>query len=312
MRVALDAQADAAKTLLRSLAGELGDDVVDELLEAPQGTDDEISAQRERVAALKGRLADLDDPRADRLATLADDLVEQSVWIIGGDGWAYDIGFGGLDHVLASGRNVNMLVLDTEVYSNTGGQSSKATPLAASAKFATSGKATPKKDMGMIAMAYGHVYVAQVAIGANDMHTVRAFTEAQAWPGPSLIIAYSTCIAHGIDMGTSMTHQKDAVSSGYWPLFRYHPDDDADTTPLRLDSKAPTIPVRDFALSEARFAMLQRTDPETSDRLLAMAQANIDERWRLYEQMAEVKRKMPAELAEELAEDDDAATGQEA
>ena len=314
MRVALDAQADAARTLLRSLASELGDDAVDELLEASQTTDAEVAAQRERVAALKARLAEIDDPRAARLEALADNLVEQSVWIVGGDGWAYDIGFGGLDHVLASGRNVNMLVLDTEVYSNTGGQASKATPLAASAKFATSGKGTPKKDMGMIAMAYGHVYVAQVAMGANDMQTVRAFTEAQAWPGPSLIIAYSTCIAHGIDMGTSMTHQKDAVASGYWPLFRYHPDDDAETTPLRLDSKAPSKPVRDFALSEARFAMLQRTDPEASDQLLAMAQTNIDERWRLYEQMAEVKRKMPAELAEEPAEDEDdeAETGQEA
>ena len=310
MRVALDAQREAAETLLRGLAGELGDATVDGLLTAEQNSDAGIAAQRERVADLTARLADLEDPRAARLSALAEAFIEQAVWIVGGDGWAYDIGFGGLDHVLASGRNVNLLILDTEVYSNTGGQSSKATPIAATAKFATGGKATPKKDMGMIAMAYGHVYVAQVAIGANDIHTVRAFTEAAAWPGPSLIIAYSTCIAHGIDMTTSMTHQKDAVASGYWPLFRYHPDDDQDTSPLRLDSKKPTLPVRDFALKEARYAMLQRTNPEASEELLAMAQANIDERWRLYEQMAEVKRSMPAEREAVDAEATD--NGQEA
>ena len=293
MRVAHDAHAHEARQLLRALAVELGDDYVDELIDAPQGTDAEIAAQRDRVAHLVGRLADLDDPRARRLATLAGNLVAQSVWIIGGDGWAYDIGFGGLDHVLASGRNVNILILDTEVYSNTGGQASKATPRAATAKFAMGGKTSPKKDMGMIAMAYGHVYVAQIAIGANDMHTVRAFNEAQAWPGPSLIIAYSTCIAHGIDMETSMTHQKDAVKSGYWPLFRYHPGETEEDTPLRLDSKAPTMPVRDFALQEARFAMLHRTAPDEADRLLDMAQADVDERWRLYQQMADVKRRVP-------------------
>jgi pyruvate-ferredoxin/flavodoxin oxidoreductase len=299
MRVAHDAQGAAARRLLTSLAPQVGGDLAAEILDASQSDDQEISAQRDRVARLTARLKELDDPRARHLGALAGELVDQSVWIVGGDGWAYDIGFGGLDHVLASGRDVNVLILDTEVYSNTGGQASKATPRGATAKFATAGKASPKKDIGMIAMAYGNVYVAQVAIGANDMHTVRAMNEAQAWPGPSLVIAYSTCIAHGIDMSTSMTHQKEAVTSGYWPLFRYHPGETAEDTPLRLDSRPPSTPVRDFAMKEGRFAMLARTAPEESKRLLAMAQADIDERWRLYEQMAEIKRRVPSTSPEQ-------------
>ncbi|MBI4260055.1 MAG: pyruvate:ferredoxin (flavodoxin) oxidoreductase, partial [Actinobacteria bacterium] len=199
--------------------------------------------------------------------------------------------YGGLDHVLASGRKVNILVLDTEVYSNTGGQASKATPRGAVAKFAARGKPTGKKDLGMMAMAYGNVYVATVAVGANDMQTVRAFTEAEAWPGPSLIIAYSTCIAHGIDMATSMSHMKDAVKSGYWPLYRFDPA--AEERPFHLDGKAPTMPLRDFAMAEVRFNVLARTDPEGSDRMMALAEEDVAERWKLYEQLAGVERSAP-------------------
>ncbi|MFT4108031.1 pyruvate:ferredoxin (flavodoxin) oxidoreductase [Propionicimonas sp.] len=230
--------------------------------------------------------------RAQRLLSLADELVDKSVWIVGGDGWAYDIGYGGLDHVLSSGRNVNILVLDTEVYSNTGGQASKASPRGATAKFATAGKATPKKDLGMLAQAYGNVYVAQLAIGANQQQTVRAMLEAQAWPGPSLLIAYSTCIAHGIDMATSMSHQSEAVSSGYWPLYRFRPGGDGH--PLHLDSRPPSTPVREFMLGEARFAMLARANPARAEELAALAQADADERWHYYSQLAGVERVLPA------------------
>jgi pyruvate-ferredoxin/flavodoxin oxidoreductase len=192
--------------------------------------------------------------------------------------------------VLASGHNVNVLVLDTEVYSNTGGQASKATPRGAVAKFAAAGSATPKKDLGMAATTYGDVYVAQVAVGANDIQTVKAFVEAEAWPGPSLVIAYSTCIAHGIDMSRSMSHQRDAVRSGHWPLYRYHPGHDAHTHPFQLDSKAPTMPLAEFAAAEGRYAMLARSDPERARELLTAAQADVDERWRLYEQLAGIER----------------------
>jgi pyruvate-ferredoxin/flavodoxin oxidoreductase len=227
--------------------------------------------------------------------SLADDLVRSDVWIIGGDGWAYDIGYGGLDHVLASGENVNVLVLDTEVYSNTGGQASKATPRGAVAKFATSGKETPKKDLGALAMQYGNVYVAQIAMGANEVQTVRALAEAAAWPGPSLVLAYSTCIAHGIDMKFSMTHQRNAVKSGHWPLYRFAPGPDEHTKPFRLDSRKPALPLRDFAREEARFAMLERSDPDRAHHLMALAQADVDERWHYYEQLAGVERSVPHE-----------------
>ena len=220
---------------------------------------------------------------------MADALVPTSVWIVGGDGWAYDIGFGGLDHVLASGRDVNVLVLDTEVYSNTGGQASKATPRGAVAKFAAGGKSGGKKDLGMIATAYGNVYVGQIAMGADMPHTVKVLAEAEAHRGPSLVIAYSHCIAHGIDMSTAMTHQREAVASGYWPLWRYDPAAvERAEHPLRLDSKAPTIPLRQFEEQEARFAMLERIDPERARDLSAKAQADVDARRHLYEQMAGV------------------------
>ncbi|MEP7018525.1 MAG: thiamine pyrophosphate-dependent enzyme, partial [Actinomycetota bacterium] len=204
---------------------------------------------------------------------------------------------GGLDHVLSSGRNVNILILDTEVYSNTGGQASKATPRGASAKFAASGKTSAKKDLAMIAQASGDVYVAQVAIGANEQQAVRALLEAQAWPGVSVVIAYATCIAHGIEMSTSMSHQKTAVASGYWPLTRYRPSEEAEGHPFKLDSKKPTVPIREFALAETRFSMLARSDHEHSEHLLALSQADADERWRLYSQLAGVERTVPHEVA---------------
>jgi len=296
LRLAYERHVADARRLLTDLAPVVGADVAREILEADQSTEAGIAEQRERVAVLKARLTGPDgalDGPARRLLSLADELVRKSLWIVGGDGWAYDIGFGGLDHVLGSGRDVNLLVLDTEVYSNTGGQASKATPRGAAAKFATSGKPTAKKDLGAIARAYGDVYVAQVALGASEMQTVRALLEAEAWPGPSLVIAYSTCIAHGIDMATSMRHQKAAATSGYWPLYRYHPSPDEGAHPFQLDSKRPTLPLRDFALTEARFAMLARSDPERSRHLLALAQADVDERWHYYEQLADEERSVP-------------------
>ena len=218
---------------------------------------------------------------------MADALVERSVWIVGGDGWAYDIGYGGLDHVLASGRNVNVLVLDTEVYSNTGGQMSKATPRGAVAKFAAGGKAGPKKDLALMVATYGNVYVARVAMGANDAQTLRAFREAEAYPGPSLIIAYSHCIAHGYDLRHGMDQQKAAVLSGHWPLFRYNPALAREgKNPLQLDSKAPSLPLRQYAYNETRYTMLAHADPEAAERLLDAAQEDVHARWRLYEQWA--------------------------
>ena len=246
MRLALDAQRDLAQMLVRELRAPIGEALATALLEAPQDTDEQIRQQRERVKELKAILPKLRSPEAGRLLAVADSLVVRSVWIVGGDGWAYDIGYGGLDHVLASGRNVNILVLDTEVYSNTGGQASKSTQRGAVAKFAAAGKSIGKKDLGMIAMAYGNVYVAQVAMGANPVQTVRTFQEAASWHGPSLIIAYSHCIAHGIDMTTGMSHQRDAVKSGYLTLYHYDPRlgmGGADQ-PLKLDSRKPTHAAR--------------------------------------------------------------------
>jgi pyruvate-ferredoxin/flavodoxin oxidoreductase len=220
------------------------------------------------------------------------------VWIVGGDGWAYDIGFGGLDHVLSSGRDVNVLVLDTECYSNTGGQASKATPRGAVAKFATGGRLTRKKDLGMLAASYGSVYVAQIAMGANDLQTVRAFHEAASFPGPSLILAYSHCVAHGIDMAHGMAHQKNAVKSGAWPLYRYDPRHaHHGDHPFRLDSRSPDLSYREFARTEARFTMLERANPEAAARLMALAQHDIDERWHFYEQLGEIERWSDEEVA---------------
>jgi pyruvate-ferredoxin/flavodoxin oxidoreductase len=296
MRLALDAQTNHARMLLDRLSPELGAEVVRELLHATQDTEPDIDRQRARVDALREALSRIDGAHAAdarQLLALAGDLVRKGVWIIGGDGWAYDIGFGGVDQVLSSGRNVNILVLDTEVYSNTGGQASKSTPRGAVAKFSAAGKGTAKKDLGAIARSYGDVYVAQVSMGANDLQTTKALLEADAWPGPSLIIAYSTCIAHGIDMSKSMTHQKDAVKSGYWPLYRYRPSETEGGTPFKLDSTAPSIPIRDFVATETRFAVLARTHPERAAELAELAQADADERWHYYEQLAGVERTVP-------------------
>jgi pyruvate-ferredoxin/flavodoxin oxidoreductase len=296
MRLGLDAQTDHARGLLMHLAPAIGTDLVAAILGARQDTEPEVEAQRERVATLRAVLETVDGPErsaAQHLLTLAGDLVKQGIWIIGGDGWAYDIGFGGLDHVLSSGRNVNILVLDTEVYSNTGGQASKATPRGAVAKFAAGGNGTGKKDLGAIARSYGNVFVAQVSMGANDAQTTRALLEADAWPGPSLVIAYSTCIAHGIDMSQSMSHQKDAVRSGYWPLYRFHPSEVEGGHPFKLDSAAPSIPIADFVATETRFAVLQRSDPARAAELAGLAQADADERWHYYQQLAGIERTVP-------------------
>lgn len=286
-RVSIDKQAQFAAELLQKLGSELGDTVVSEILNADQRSEADIWEQRERVEALKQKLQTLHSPEAKQLKAIADYLVKKSVWIIGGDGWAYDIGFGGLDHVLASGRNVNILVMDTEVYSNTGGQSSKATPRGAVAKFAAGGKPAPKKDLGMIAMTYGNVYVASVAMGAKDEHTLRAFMEAEAYDGPSLIIAYSHCIAHGINMQTAMTHQKSIVESGRWLLYRYNPALKAEgKNPLHLDTGSPKRPVSQSMYEENRFKMLTKSKPGDAKRLLQEAQADVNARWHLYEYLA--------------------------
>ncbi|HYB75027.1 MAG TPA: pyruvate:ferredoxin (flavodoxin) oxidoreductase [Candidatus Sulfotelmatobacter sp.] len=287
MRLALEVQRQRAEGLLRLLAPALGDELVEGLLGADQSTEAGIRAQRGRVAALREKLRALKQPEARDLEALADALVKRSVWIVGGDGWAYDIGYGGLDHVLASGRNVNVLVLDTEVYSNTGGQMSKATPRGAVAKFAAGGKPLVKKDLALLAMTYGNIYVARVAMGANDAHTVRVFLEAEAFDGPSLIIAYSHCIAHGYDMVHGLEQQKAAVLSGYWPLFRYNPDLAKEgKNPLKLDSKAPSIPLERYAYNETRYTMLAQTHPAAARDLLALAQEDVRKRWRLYEHWA--------------------------
>jgi pyruvate-ferredoxin/flavodoxin oxidoreductase len=295
MRLAYERQQTHALTLLAELEPELGLDLVGRVAGGYRAGDDAgIRSQRANVAELVDRLAEIADadPRASALIDLSTALVRRTFWIIGGDGWAYDIGYGGLDHVLASGRDVNILVMDTEVYSNTGGQQSKATPRGAVAKFAAAGKGLHKKDLGLEAMAYGDVYVAQIALGASEVQTVKALTEAEAHNGPSLVIAYSTCIAHGFDMADSMGHQKLAVTSGHWPLYRYRPTA-ADGAPFQLDSKAPSVPFADFARKEARFAMLFRSDPARAKELLVRSEEDIAERWRYYEQLAGVQRAAP-------------------
>ena len=243
----------------------------------------------------------IDAADARLLVSTLDALVRRSVWIVGGDGWAYDIGFGGLDHVLASGEDVNILVLDTQVYSNTGGQASKATPLGAIAKFAAGGKPSRRKDLGMLAVDYGSVYVAQIAMGSQPLQTLKAFHEAESYPGTSLIIAYSPCIAHGIDMSQTMSHQKDVTGSGFWPLFRYDPRNARDGEhPFRLDSRKPKLSFRDFAMKEARFATLARINPEHAERLFTLAQQEIDDRWHFYEQMAGIERDFTSDEPEEV------------
>jgi pyruvate-ferredoxin/flavodoxin oxidoreductase len=293
-RLSIDTHNLQAKKLLKSFATEIGGDLVDGLINSTQKDEAEIYEQRERVSALKNKLNDMLKAGANgktsdlkHLLSLADYLVKKSVWIMGGDGWAYDIGYGGLDHVLASGKNVNVLVLDTEVYSNTGGQCSKSTPRAAVAKFAAAGKPGAKKDLGLMAMNYGNVYVAKVAMGANDQHTLRAFLEAEAYDGPSLIIAYSHCIAHGINMETAMQNQKAAVDSGHWPLFRYHPDLEKEgKNPFKLDSKGLKIPFKDYAYMETRYKMLTKSHPAEAAALMIEAQADVVRKWKEYERMA--------------------------
>jgi pyruvate-ferredoxin/flavodoxin oxidoreductase len=295
MRVSLDKQTEFARELLQNLASHISDNLVREILNNPQANEADIYEQREKVTQLKYRLEELTHQNLDGesthqlkiLASLADYLVKKSVWIIGGDGWAYDIGYGGLDHTLASGRNVNILVMDTEVYSNTGGQASKATPRAAVAKFAAGGKPAPKKDLGLMAMTYGNVYVASVAMGAKDEHTVRAFLEAEAYNGPSLIIAYAHCIAHGINMSTAMRQQKSAVDSGRWLLYRYHPELSKEgKNPLHLDMASPKLSLREAMYSENRFKMLTRSKPEEAKQLLQQAQEDVNTRWQMYQYLA--------------------------
>ena len=296
LRAGLDAHNEAAQDLLRRLVPVVGGDLAMSILEADQTDEAGIDAQRSRIVELRRRLAAAgDDAGAEgrHLETMAEQLVKRSLWIVGGDGWAYDIGSGGLDHVLASGRNVNILVLDTEVYSNTGGQASKATPRAAAAKFAASGKAGAKKDLGLVAMSYGDVYVAQISLGGSDVQTVKALLEADAWPGPALVIAYCSCVAaHGFEESQTIAHQKTAVRSGHWPLYRFHPGRGDHEHPFSLDSHEPAIPLREFAMAENRFAALARQDPARSEELLTTAQADVTERWRLYEQLAGVERTM--------------------
>ncbi|MEJ2494113.1 MAG: thiamine pyrophosphate-dependent enzyme, partial [Ignavibacteriaceae bacterium] len=295
-RLAVDKHKEQAEELLKKLSSDIGDDLVSEIISANQKDETGIHEQRERVNQLNKKLNDLlksvKNGKADdikNLLSLSNYLVKKSVWIMGGDGWAYDIGYGGLDHVIASGRNVNILVLDTEVYSNTGGQMSKATPRGAVAKFAAAGKPLKKKDLGLMAMAYGNVYVAKVAMGANDTQTLRAFLEAEAYDGPSIIIAYSHCIAHGINMGLGMQNQKAAVDSGYWQLYRYNPDLIKEgKNPFKLESKGLKIPFKDYAYMETRYNMLTKSHPQRAEELMKQAQEDVNDSWQEYERLINV------------------------
>jgi len=290
-RLAIDKQNEIAQMLLKKLAPQIGETLVDEILNADQTTEDGINKQRERVQTLKEKLNLMEkNEDVNNLLVVADYLVKKSVWIIGGDGWAYDIGYGGLDHVLASGKNINVLVLDTEVYSNTGGQTSKATPLSAVAKFSFGGKPTGKKDLGLMAMSYGTVYVASVALGAKDDHTLKAFLEAEAYNGPSIIIAYSHCIAHGINMERPLEHQKAAVDSGQWLLYRYNPERaQLGQNPLILDSRPPKMPVEEYMNMENRFKILLISKPEAAKLFYKMAQENVENRFKFYQYLADRK-----------------------
>jgi pyruvate-ferredoxin/flavodoxin oxidoreductase len=289
MRLAADRHLAEARSLLTELQSDLGTDLVQSLITAPQVLESDIRRQRERVAALIDKLGHMKTPRAKRLLSITDHLTRRSVWIVGGDGWAYDIGSSGLDHILASGRDVNILVMDTEVYSNTGGQASKATPLAAVAKFANGGKHVGKKDIALQAISYGGVYVARIAMGASAQQTLQAFREADAYPGTSLIIAYSHCIAHGIDMEQGLKQQHLAVHSGYWPLMRYNPVlRDKGLTPFLLDSQRASRPFTDYTENELRYRVLRQTNPEQAEHLMEMAEEAIQKRWQLYEQMAQI------------------------
>jgi pyruvate-ferredoxin/flavodoxin oxidoreductase len=302
-RVSVDKQTEFARELTRRLSAQIGGELAASILIAPQKDEADIFEQRRRVAQLKQNLKTLSSPEVKQFLALADMLVRKSIWIVGGDGWAYDIGYGGLDHVLASGLNVNLLVLDTEVYSNTGGQASKSTPRAAVAKFAAGGKPSRKKDLGLMAMSYGNVYVASVAMGAKDEHTLKAFLEAEAYDGPSLIIAYSHCIAHGISMTTAMSDQKLAVDSGQWLLYRYNPDRSlAGENPLTLDSRTPTRKVKEFLQQQTRFQMLTKSKPENAQHLWAQAQQDAEIRYRMYEYLAQRKNELPGNIGTKAGE----------
>lgn len=292
MRLSLDQQKELAISLVRSLSADLGDELVESLTVLPQKTEEDYARVRVGIAALKSKLEGNNTAEAKRLLAVADGLLDRSLWIIGGDGWAYDIGYGGLDHIFSLNRNVNILVLDTQVYSNTGGQASKATSRGAVAKFAAGGKAGNKKDLGQFAMAYGNVYVAQIALGADRVQTLKALAEAEAYEGTSLIIAYAPCIAHGIDMSQTQNRIKDAVRCGYWPTYRFTPQTGENAVPFVLDSRKPTIPFKDFALQEARFAQLQRSNPELAEHLFSLAQRDISERLGYYEQLTKVERQI--------------------
>jgi pyruvate-ferredoxin/flavodoxin oxidoreductase len=289
MRIAIDKHTEQAQELLLACAEDLDASLVTALLTAQQHDEAGIYEQRQRVAELTHVLASIASAKASQLLELAEYLCKKSVWIIGGDGWAYDIGFGGVDHVLASGRNVNILVLDTEVYSNTGGQTSKSTPLGAVAKFSAGGKATAKKDLALLAMDYPDVYVAHVAYAGKDTQTLSAFLEAEAHEGPSIIIAYSPCIAHGVDLSNNHRQQNLAVKSGHWPLFRFDPNKRKQgKNPMHLDSAEPSIPYRDFVMTETRFSMLWQTHPEQAERFLAQAQQDVKQRYYFYKQLSEL------------------------
>jgi pyruvate-ferredoxin/flavodoxin oxidoreductase len=288
-RLAIDKNQEQGHELLKKMAAKIGEGLVEAIVGADQSTEAGLAAQRERVVELRQKLAGIPDFEARWLERITDYLVRKSVWIVGGDGWAYDIGYGGLDHVIAQNRNVNLLVLDTEVYSNTGGQASKATPIGAAAKFAMAGNARPKKDLGMLAMAYGNVYVAHVAFGAKDAQTVKAFLEADAYDGPSMIIAFSHCIAHGYDLEKGLDQQKLAVDTGYWPLYRFDPRRTAlGENRLQLDSPPPKADVGRFMANESRFRVVQQQNPEHYKELLAAEQREVTMRYSLYEQMAKM------------------------
>jgi pyruvate-ferredoxin/flavodoxin oxidoreductase len=322
-RLALDSHAEEARRLLERLGSQVGDNLAGAILAsaagarkngAPALSDQafaaELSAQRERIAKLRAALRDSKDALARRLDTLADYLVKKSVWIVGGDGWAYDIGYGGLDHVLATGKDVNLLVLDTEVYSNTGGQQSKATPIGAAAKFATAGKEVGKKDLGLMAMSYGHVYVARVAFGAKDVQTLKALQEAESFPGPSLVIAYSHCIAHGYDMVHGADQQRLAVESGIWPLYRFDPRRVLlGEPPLHLDSGAPKASVKEYMRNETRFRMVEKLDPERFRRLMRAAERGAAQRVAIYQQLSALTVPDPRPLEQGAADDEPALVG---
>ena len=290
MRITADNQLNIAKQLLNELKPELGEDFVDEIINAKQTHESELAIQQLRIQLLKEKLSKLREPAAKHLLSVCDQLVRRSVWLVGGDGWAYDIGYGGLDHALASGRNVKILVMDTEVYSNTGGQSSKSTPTAATAKFAAAGKTGGKKDLAMQAISYGNVYVARIAFGANPQQTLLALREAEAYDGPALILAYSHCIAHGYDLKNGLTQQNMAVASGHWPLLRYNPVlRQKNQNPFVLDSPRPTINLRDYAYNELRYKVLTQTNPVEAERLMVHAQNLVNLKWKTYEELATKK-----------------------